>query len=436
MDGLLKNKKILIVLGGLAFIILLFLIIIFAFGGKKNGGTATTTDSGSPFGSATGGTRPISGGDTGSATSTNTTPEEHASLFQISDAPVVGYTTFVSAGVNFARFIDRSTGHILETGLESVHPVVVSNVTIPRVEKAEWVGNNILFQYLNDSGTSVRSFFGTLTKNADPNGLADTVTGFFIDDGSSGAALRPDGGAVFSLLRTKDGSSGVITDNTTRGRSVIFSSPLGELLVEWPTMDTIAITTKPDRAGTGILFFVDPHSGRTTQKLDGMNLSTKVDTAGTKVLYTEMKSPNDPSDRRLTMGVIGLTSPMQRTMQLTTLPEKCVWSAFQNTIVYCFVPRTLLTSDDQVAWYRGELSLSDNLWKIDTATGEVALLSLPIIDARTDIDGVEPMLSTDEKYMLFRNKKDGLLFGYRLPAPPEAPLQTGTTTDSGIGTDD
>jgi hypothetical protein len=441
MPSSLKNKKILALIIG-AILILIFLAVLFFLtrGNGENAPTNTATNSdGSAFGAPSGNNSQVTTGGNQNPTTENnagaTSTAPHAALFQITTTPVVGFTTFASAGVTFVRYIDRATGHIFESGLQNVNGTMVSNVTIPRVENAEWKGDSILLQYTGEDAVSIRSFLGSFQKNTDPDGLADTITGFFIDDNSLGAALRPDGGAVFSLYPSPSGSSGVMVDTSSRARSTIFSSPLSEFHVEWPEANTIALTTKPDQNAMGILFFLNPTSHAVSQILDGVDLTTRVNSNATKVAYTSINNSKDLNNNSLTFSLFNVASGASKSLSLITLPEKCVWSHLNTSILYCFVPRTVPNGNDQMLWYQGVASFSDNLWIFNTDTGETNLLSVPIIDARISIDAIDPMLSNDEHYLLFKNKTDGNLFGFRLPAgdveiaaPSTASTTAATTT--------
>lgn len=416
------NKRTLVFfLGGVLLIMVLFMIFLFTRGGDS---TTAPGGSGDPFGNLDqGGNRPVTTtpGDTGSGASATTpvvSEMEKAFLFQISTEPVIGFTTFTSANVTFARFIDRATGHIFETGLQSVSPVMVSNVTIPRVQQTDWRGDSILFQYLRDDAGVVRTFFGALEKSKSTEGLAATIGGFFVDDNSAGSALRPDGGALFSLVTTGDGATGSIVDKNTRAKNVIFASPLREWRVTWPASSTLALTSKFEPGSTGMLFLVNARTGASTRTITAPGLSTLTHPFLTHILYTHTKE--DIREPALTLSVRNQNTGQTTNLSQVTLPEKCVWSQKATSTLYCFIPRTPPTAPDQLAWYKGTTKLSDNLWKLDVDKGTTALLAIPLVDARTELDATNPMLSLDEKYLLFRNKNDGNLFGYRLPSPPLA----------------
>ena len=55
-----------------------------------------------------------------------------------------------------------------------------------------------------------------------------------------------------------------------------------------------------------------------------------------------------------------------RTLNLTILPEKCVW--LQNEDLMCAGNTTVPTGEYPDAWYQGTVSLSDQLYRISTAT--------------------------------------------------------------------
>ena len=53
-------------------------------------------------------------------------------------------------------------------------------------------------------------------------------------------------------------------------------------------------------------------------------------------------------------------------------------------------------------WYRGAVGFSDRLIAVDVSTGETSLITE---DMGGDVDGVNLVLSEDEKYIIYTNKK-------------------------------
>ncbi len=79
-------------------------------------------------------------------------------------------------------------------------------------------------------------------------------------------------------------------------------------------------------------------------------------------------------------------------LYIKTLASKCVWNT-DSIILYCAVPNNLnFIKDLPNSWYKGLSHLSDNLWSINTKTGEaIEILSytgLDIVNIKVIKDGI------------------------------------------------
>lgn len=84
-------------------------------------------------------------------------------------------------------------------------------------------------------------------------------------------------------------------------------------------------------------------------------------------------------------------------------------------IIYCAVPQDIAFGDYPDAWYQGLISFTDDFWRINTKTGETRLLARLNELSDESIDVTNPVLSTNEDYLIFNNKKDLSLWGLKLP---------------------
>ena len=66
-------------------------------------------------------------------------------------------------------------------------------------------------------------------------------------------------------------------------------------------------------------------------------------------------------------------------------------------------------------WYQGLFSFSDNLYKVNTSTGTTSLIADMNATYSQNLDIVNPALSANEKYFIFKNKTDGTLWSIKLP---------------------
>ena len=96
-----------------------------------------------------------------------------------------------------------------------------------------------------------------------------------------------------------------------------------------------------------------------------------------------------------------------------TLAEKCVWAG-GNDILYCAVPNSINGALYPDAWYKGEVSFADAIWKIDLKSGTTTMLVNPVLVKGEEIDGIKLALDESENYLFFVNKKDCFLWELEL----------------------
>jgi hypothetical protein len=79
------------------------------------------------------------------------------------------------------------------------------------------------------------------------------------------------------------------------------------------------------------------------------------------------------------------------------------------------VPKSIDSNQYPDAWYQGEVSFSDAIWKIDPQTGNATLLVDPAtVSGGEEIDGIKLALDSGENYLFFVNKKDSYLWEFSL----------------------
>jgi hypothetical protein len=84
-------------------------------------------------------------------------------------------------------------------------------------------------------------------------------------------------------------------------------------------------------------------------------------------------------------------------------------------MLYCAVPKYVSGGKFPDTWYQGEISFSDDIWKINIESGSATKIADPIsFNKGEDVDAIK--LSTDEgeNYLFFVNKKDSYLWELNL----------------------
>lgn len=333
-----------------------------------------------------------------------------------------------------ARYIERGLGHIYETPLDaSFIETRIVNETRPRIAEA-FFGNNgksVAVRYLDSEyGTEIiktRILNLLATSTSSPFMLTEEV---ILPDSIPFMAVAEDGTDKFFYL-TSGLSSSAGSLMTSKGASTgIFNSSFTEWLPQFPSQSLVAISSRPSSDVLGSLFFIDTKTKALSKVLDGLKgLTSKVSRDGKRVLYSTTQ------EGRPELFVYDVAKKESSGLFLQTLPEKCAWSAKETAVVYCAVPQTMDAALYPDQWYRGTISFSDRVWKINTVATSTALMEKvfsPEEYRAPEMDIVNPVLSSDDSYLLFMNKLSGTPWVYRItdtvPAPTTMPATSPTVS--------
>jgi hypothetical protein len=97
-----------------------------------------------------------------------------------------------------------------------------------------------------------------------------------------------------------------------------------------------------------------------------------------------------------------------------TLSDKCIWSNLRKNEIYCAVPTEIPNAMYPDDWYRGNVSFVDQIWHLDTNTGEVHLLANLLTLSSKLIDATDLTLDPKEDNLYFINKRDLTLWALDL----------------------
>jgi hypothetical protein len=219
-------------------------------------------------------------------------------------------------------------------------------------------------------------------------------------------SISPDTSQIFYLFNTGDTVAGITSSLTTTTNTQVFNSPFTEWLSSWPNSQIITLTTKPSANVPGYMYTVNPGTQSFNKVLSGINgLTTLTSPDGKLVLYT---------DNSLSLNILNISTGNSSTVGLNTLPEKCVWGPASD-VIYCAVPKSIDQSYQYPdSWYQGEVSFSDEIWKINIATGGTTMLADPSTISGEDIDAIKLAVDSNQNYLFFVNKKDSYLWELKL----------------------
>jgi len=351
---------------------------------------------------------PREAGDSSSEENINLVGPSLPRLRKISASPVAGAISFINEGEQVVRYVERETGHVFDARATSSGVARITNTTLPRIREALWTpdGEYVALRYLDDSLESIQTFLAHINPPHDEE-EGELVGSFFPSDIKT-ITLSNTASSFFYTHKTGNRFEGVEIDPKTNGTEVIFESAFGE----WEASHTeknLVLLTKPSATIPGFLYF-KKGKGALTQILgDAPGLTALVSPPSEYVLWSESGGTG------FKLKATTIASGEQTDISPKTLPEKCVWSNIDTSLVYCLVPKNLPKGAYPDAWYQGVVSFSDDIWEINVKTGN----STRILDigevSRDAIDGILPHLSPEEAFLVFINKKDSSLWSLALP---------------------
>jgi hypothetical protein len=355
-------------------------------------------------------------GATGSTQGQSTTTPTIAKpiLLKIYNEPTAGVAPYdTEEQATRARFVDKATGDILEYTYETKTTGRVVRETIPRVLHAVFAtdARTVYRQYLDDAGTLVTvqtpltSTGAGIHSTPMANGTYDVVP------------TGPD--STLALVRTGTGVN--LTHNTADDTTTLWSSAL----TGWQTSyagTTTLVYQNPSYDTPGTIYRIDAKTNRVETPFNSVRgLIAIPHPSNGSIVFSRS------GGAVTSLFVFDPTTHTQRALPIRTLANKCVWSTLHAHTLYCAVPRTMPERGMPDTWYRGEVTLQDDWYTIDTDTGERTLL----YDAResnTDIDVTSPVMSGTENAIFFINKTDETLWMLGIPKQPEVQTNTNEQT--------
>jgi hypothetical protein len=294
--------------------------------------------------------------------------------------------------------VERATGHVYQMYLDTKITGKISNSTIPSVYETIFSGNanSIIYRYASSDNKSITSFLASLGGKSS----------IFLNSDITAVSLSPDKTKFFSIIKTKNGSIGVIKPFDETKTYQVFTSSFSEWLPQWVTNQSVYLTTKPSYLVDGSVFSLNT-TNRTLTKLFGSiaGLTTLASSNGNLVLYGASLNIGPK------LNVFNIKNHTSSDLDIYGLPEKCVWSN-DNINAYCAIPNTIVGTQYPDYWYQGLISFEDRFIKINTQTKETTTFANS--SNETPIDATNLFLSDKEDSLFFINKKDSTLWSLDL----------------------
>ncbi len=349
-------------------------------------------------------------------------PVSKQKVFKISDGPVAGAALMQDGRptTTIARFVMQQNGHVLDLPIDSPGKVsrAASNTTIPGAQRVVWAVQTVssrqvaaaaVLQYV-DNGTikSVALAFPQATTSASSS-MPSPVRIQFLPDNLTGLAASPDGLSLVYLAATASGSDGYVARADGTSPKKLFSLPLSQMRISWPSPGVILAASAPAAGVPGITFSINAGSGAVSPTLYAPGLTATADPSFSRVVYQNASAQGRTTYSHDTK------SNLDRPLSFDPIPEKCVWSQLEAGFMYCAVPLSYTAPNYLDLWHQGAASAADSIVAYDLITGQTTIIATPGgADGGVASDAMQLALSADEKYLLFVSKGARSLWGVRL----------------------
>ena len=270
-----------------------------------------------------------------------------------------------------------------------------------------------IIRYMKDS--DVANFYAELRKvvsnasTTNSSGLPYEIKGKFISPNDTAIAVSPKGDRIFTFAVENGAGVGYISGFDESKKTKIFDTPLTETYVAWPEENTVALGTKASAGSPSYFYLIDLKKPYLRRVVGGQNgLTANVNPDATRILYSYTNGNS------LSLSLYNVKDGSTQETALKTASEKCIWSKLHPTEAYCAVPTTLPQGTYPDDWYKGIMSFNDQIWHIDTVTGDVQLVANLLQLSNDVIDGVNLSLDPKENFLYFVNKRDLTLWSLDL----------------------
>ncbi|HEY9583859.1 MAG TPA: hypothetical protein VJI66_02775 [Candidatus Paceibacterota bacterium] len=332
-------------------------------------------------------------------------PLELPKLRQLSATPISGMSASSTASSSVVRFIDRGTGHVYEASSITDEIKKISNTTLPRIYESYWNKNLNAFvlRFIKDETDTITNFYAEIRSNASTT----ETKGSYLSSTIREIAVSPTKDKVFTWNIESDRGIGYISSFDEKSKIKIVDSPLTQVTIDWPEINTATVATKASASSMGYMYSVNTKTGVMKAVLGGIRgLSAKMSKDLSRVIY---------SSSNLITYLLNTKNNSSEEIVFRTLADKCVWSNLRKNELYCAVPteisRDFVYPDD---WYKGKVFFVDKIWHIDTSTGEVHLLANLLNLSGALIDATNLTLDPKEDFLYFINKRDLTLWSLDL----------------------
>ena len=267
-------------------------------------------------------------------------------------------------------------------------PMLTDQIAIESPAETIWSisGKNIVKAGLNQSDVS--HVFSDFNKKIFTNLRANIKSVIFSPDGGKIAYYLSSGNTNALHLSNPDGKS---------QKSLIGTLRLRDINLLWPKNNIISLTSKPSGLTTGSLWILNTANLNLTKLINGLfGLSALWSPDGNNFIYSY--TDQNGQNPKLAIYKKGI---LKNINNISTLIDKCAW-AKDSISIYCAIPESWPDSatlpDD---YYKNAFLTTDDLWKINTETGEKNL----ILQGLGDVLSLDVNSNSDNLILISKNSR-------------------------------
>ena len=331
-------------------------------------------------------------------------------IFKIANGPIAGATLIQitrPATSTIARFVIQTNGHAFDLILDSpgAVPKAVSNTTIPGIIKVTWSekGRGALMQYFDASILKTVHFL--LPPPASTSTVPVRVQ--FLPEGIASIAVSPDGANVVYLVKTAGGSDGYTANADGGSVKKLFSLPLSQISIAWPSADTLLAQSAPSASVPGVVFSIDAKTGANAPLIYANGLTAVADRSFSRVIYQTADTSRSTYVRDTKTG-------LSKALSFDPLPEQCIFGNATSTTMYCATPLAYVPVNYLDLRHTGKANTSLSILSFNVASGRSSVIATPGTDGGEQADIAEMSISADDKYLIYIRKGDRSLWAVRL----------------------
>lgn len=270
---------------------------------------------------------------------------------------------------------------------------------LKNLHKIFWSKDRIEFAatYANPDGRKT-FYYNTQTKQTSPYDAHIDSLAFSPTENKLAYHYQETGGGINNISLADPSGANAITVINTR---------LQEARISWITQNEIALSTAPSGLAPNLLWILNTSTQKLSTALtDVYGLTTLWPPSGERFLFSQTSQKG----KALSLLVADKKGTSIKTLDIATLPEKCVFSKDEKSAV-CAAPVVvpdIVWPDD---YYKGVYVAQEQLWRINLGSNKKeALYAFP----NTEFDTTNLLLSPQEDILVFLNKKDGFLYSVKI----------------------